>query len=162
MNIKPIVQTPSGSLSFVIVDEPREGKFGKAWEANITCPLAESEKLMEDIGDEIRIQAEANGVDAEGARLPYIVDLETDTVRFKFKRKAEGTKKEGTTWKADEAPPLTVNGEASKARVGNGSKGQIVGAIKAYYSDEAGLGASLQLRSVDVAELVEYTPKREA
>lgn len=158
MNLKNAQATPVGMLKWAYLLEPRDGKFGQTYEANLVLTAEDAAPLMADIAEELRIQGEVDGTSLEGAKKPYTVD-ESGMVEFKFSLFATGKKRDGSTFTSR---PQVEDAQGKKLTVnpGNGSRGQVYYQISAYTSKQTGaLGCSLRLKGVQVSELIEYKPR---
>jgi len=79
-------------------------------------------------------------------------DIE-DTFDFNFKRKASGTSKAGVPWKAV-ISLIDAKKNPIKAEIWGGSKIRVSATMSPWYSDGFGFGIKLELRGVQVTDLV--------
>jgi hypothetical protein len=150
-------KTPVGLLKYAFVYKPRESQYGTFYEVNVECANDdEALALIERLQEEARIMAEAEGVSAKDARMPFTVDEAAGTVTFKCKLRAEGKKKDGTVYQAK--PPVVLDPGAKTTRVpfGQGTTGAATVEISAYHSDKLGLGVSLKLKTLHLSHIVAF------
>lgn len=161
----PKFTTPVGVAKFPKLNTP-DTKFKKEGEytVKLVLPNDEAQKLIEQI-DGFYDHAYAETAKAAGKKLKHsghrgygpATDSEKEEIEgfteFSFKRKASGTRKNGTPWKA-QITLVDAMQRPTNAAVWGGSKIRVAATIEPWFTAALGFGTRLVIRGVQVIELV--------
>ena len=154
--------TPIGKLVYPYLIEPdTEFDAGGVYHTDLELSIPEAEELVEAIADaQSKMRDEVQSRDAKkrtpkDGPMPYTVNQENMTVKFRFKLKATGKRKDGLEF--EQKPVLKApDGSDLNIRPSNGSLAKIAYEIVPFYNPALGCGVQLRLRGVKVTQLVEY------
>jgi|TARA_R100000479_G_scaffold145300_2_gene80724 hypothetical protein len=141
-------------------------RFNEAGEYKVTLkvPSAKAKEMMNSIDKAIESSiADAekeSGKKVKTAPRPYTI--EGDNVFFKFKMKATGVNRK--TKENFSQKPVVLDSQKnpmpSTVSIWGGSKGKIAYQMRTYYVPALGAGVTMQLKAVQVIELVEGGSKQ--
>jgi hypothetical protein len=141
-------------------------RFNEAGEYKVTLkvPTAKGKEMMNSIDKAIESSiADAekeSGKKVKTAPRPYTI--EGDNVFFKFKMKATGVNRK--TKENFSQKPVVLDSQKnpmpSTVSIWGGSKGKIAYQMRTYYVPALGAGVTMQLKAVQVIELVEGGSKQ--
>jgi hypothetical protein len=165
--------TPVGVARWPKLHEPglNFNKDGNEYRVTLSLPAAEVADLVKRLEAErqsvfVEAQKAAAPADRRKVKLndspPWVEEVDTEgnptgNILFKFKLRAETTRKsDGKTFTFKPALFDSAGKPCPDAKIGGGSKIRVNAEIRPYDAKAGGVGVQLQLRAVQVLELVEY------
>lgn len=159
------ITSPRGTFAYPYLTKP-DTKFNAEGEykVNLTMKTEDAadmiallEKALE--GSVAKAKEENKGKKIKTADLPISYNEDESEVTFKFKLKAQGTKKDGEVFTQQPAifdakgKPMVADKATS---IGSGTVGKVAFEIVPFFTALVGAGVSLRLKAVQVIELVRY------
>lgn len=175
MNNK-LITTPVGESIYAKVFQADE-KFG-TYSISLKLKGDDAKAFKKMLDDELAValaEAQKKNKNARIVYMPYeegpynlsepsedypnrpLIQIGEDEIVVKFKQKEHITAKDGTTYKKEIKVVDSLTNDVSGILIGNGSKVKVGANIRHYYVPaQKAAGISLQLRSVQIIDLVEY------
>jgi len=155
--------TPVGKLVYPYLIEPdTEFDANGVYHTDLELSIPDGEEIVNAI-----VEAQAKLSEDTQARdpkkripkagpMPYSINQEDMTIKFRFKLKATGKRKDGVEF--SQKPVLKApDGSDLNLRPSNGSLAKVAYEIVPFYNPALGCGVQLRLRGVKVTQLVEYS-----